>query len=100
MQLMCLHKEPCISRIFMISDLPVVERNRFAGSGQAGTGPGATDLSCHHLVGIHLHGGLYHGGFRTCFILLTVFHPHKYKSLPSLLFYLKDFFFYGFYLFI
>lgn len=42
----------------MINDIPEVERARFAGSGQAGTGPGAVDLSCHHVVGIHLHGGV------------------------------------------
>ena len=52
---MCLGKGPCISRILiMTNNLPQVEKARADSSEQASTGPVTTDLSLHHLVGIHL----------------------------------------------
>lgn len=52
---MCFGKGPCISRIFiMTNNLPEVEKARAESSGQRSTGPVATDLSLHCLVGIHL----------------------------------------------
>lgn len=68
---MCLDKGPCISRIFiMINNFSDLEKARTDNSWPAGTGAAVTDLSCHHLVEIHLCENTF--CFITYFFLLTV----------------------------